>query len=130
MSTDEIEQVSTCGLVDTRQAGEASGRRWWPEAKKRQLVAETLAPGSSVSVVARRHDVNANQLFRWRREYLSGQPGGSDSRLLPVVVSGPERPALQPGMIEIELASGHRVRVCGRVDGYLLQQVLGQLTRR
>jgi len=28
------------------------------------MVAETLEPGSSVSVVARRHDVNANQLFK------------------------------------------------------------------
>jgi transposase-like protein len=29
------------------------------------MVAETLEPGASVSIVARRHDVNINQLFRW-----------------------------------------------------------------
>jgi transposase-like protein len=31
------------------------------------MVAETRA---SVSIVARRHDVNSNQLFRWRRQLL------------------------------------------------------------
>jgi transposase len=34
------------------------------------MVAETLEPGASVSIVARRHDVNSNQLFRWRRQLL------------------------------------------------------------
>ena len=32
----------------------------------RRIVAETYAPGTSVSVVARRHDINTNRLFRWR----------------------------------------------------------------
>ena len=41
---------------------------------KRQLVAETLEPGSSVSIVARRHDVNANQLFKWRHELAGSTP--------------------------------------------------------
>ena len=47
--------------VDTKHAG-AKRRRWSLEVKRR-LVAETLEPGSSVSIVARRHDVNANQLL-------------------------------------------------------------------
>src|SRR4051812_10238895 len=34
------------------------------------MVAETQAPGAAVSIVARRHDVNSNQLFRWRRQLL------------------------------------------------------------
>jgi len=34
------------------------------------MVAETLEPGASVLIVARRHDVNSNQLFRWRRQLL------------------------------------------------------------
>jgi hypothetical protein len=40
------------------------------QALKRQMVAETQVPGASVSIVARRHDVNSNQLFRWRRQLL------------------------------------------------------------
>jgi hypothetical protein len=43
-------------------------RRVWSADGKRRIVAETLAPGASVSVVARRHDVNTNMLFTWRRE--------------------------------------------------------------
>ena len=50
--------MSTCRQVDTKQAG--ARRRRWPLEVKRRLVAETLEPGSSVSIVARRHDVNAN----------------------------------------------------------------------
>ena len=37
---------------------------------------ETLLPGISVSRVARRHDVNANQLFYWRKLYREGRLGG------------------------------------------------------
>jgi hypothetical protein len=66
---DQAEQVSTSGLVDTKQVG-ATKRRQYSEALKRQMVAETQAPGASVSIVARRHDVNSNQLFRWRRQLL------------------------------------------------------------
>ena len=58
--------MSTTGLVDTKQPK----RRQYSEALKRQMVAETQAPGASVSIVARRHDVNSNQLFRWRRQLL------------------------------------------------------------
>ena len=62
--------MSTSGLVDTKQQPGATKRRQYPEALKRQMVAETQASGASVSIVARRHDVNSNQLFRWRRQLL------------------------------------------------------------
>src|SRR6185437_9871987 len=67
-------EVSTAGLVDTKRSSKRPKRRQWPEALKRRMVAETLAPGASVSVVARRHDVNANQLFKWRREMAVEEP--------------------------------------------------------
>jgi transposase-like protein len=57
---DRAEQVSTSGLVDTKQQPKS---RQYSEALKRPMVAETQAPGASVSIVARRHDVNRNQLF-------------------------------------------------------------------
>jgi transposase-like protein len=62
--------VSTSGLVDTKQQPGLTKRRQYSEALKRQMVAETQAPGALVSIVARRHDVNSNQLFRWRRQLL------------------------------------------------------------
>ena len=63
--------MSTSGVVDTKQQPSAAKRRQYSEALKRQMVAETLVPGASVSIVARRHDVNSNQLLRWRRQLFS-----------------------------------------------------------
>ena len=49
---------------------------------------ETLLPGASVSRVARRHDVNANQVFYSRKLYREGQlGGGTTTNLLPVKVT-------------------------------------------
>ncbi|MGX4727147.1 IS3 family transposase [Pseudomonas corrugata] len=46
-------------------------RRWSPE-QKLAMVRESLEPGQSVSVVARRNGINANQLFLWRKLYQDG----------------------------------------------------------
>ena len=56
---------------------EAPRRRRWSEDEKLQLVAETMEPGMSVSLVARRRGVSASQLFRWRRQFAGehGMPG-------------------------------------------------------
>jgi len=53
--------------VDTNGGKRRRRNKRWPEALKREIVAATRLPGSSVSVVARQYDVNANQIFRWRR---------------------------------------------------------------
>src|SRR4051795_3853590 len=42
-------------------------RRSWSADEKRRIVEESFRPGASVAVVARRHDLNANLLFTWRR---------------------------------------------------------------
>ncbi|MEJ0046439.1 MAG: transposase [Rhodospirillales bacterium] len=34
-----------------------------------EIVAASLAPGASVSVVARQYDVNTNLVFSWRKRY-------------------------------------------------------------
>src|SRR5438876_9330633 len=71
----------------------ATGRprnRSWPEALKREIVAASFAPGSSVSIVARQYDVNANQVFNWRKRY-SDDPRGSAvpsaPQLIPVLAA-------------------------------------------
>jgi len=107
-------------------------RRNWPEAFKRQVVAETLEPGSSVSLVARRHDVNANQLFKWRREILPKEPpaAAEGSTMLPVeIVPEPERRpprrrVERAGFIEIEFGCGARVCIRGEVAPRTLRQVI------
>src|SRR6201987_5821726 len=122
---ERAEQVSTTGLVDTKQPK----RRQYSEALKRQMVAETQVPGASVSIVARRHDVNSNQLFRWRRQLLPKAvvEGGA---MVPVEIArdggGPEgrRPgrADREGVIEIAFGCGTRVRLCGDVNLETLRQ--------
>lgn len=114
--------------------------------EKARIVAETRAPGVSVAEVARRHEVNANQVFAWRRLADQGllRPSASDGavKLLPVKVSGvrqgrlrERRPTLSSnrasaeGRIEITLADGVRVAVCGAVTGERIAQVLAALRR-
>jgi transposase len=96
------------------------------------MVTETPEAGSSVSLVARRHDVNANQLFKWRREMLPKESavateGGS---MVPVeIVAEPERrPARRrlerAGFIEIEFGCGARVCIRGEVAPTTLRRVI------
>jgi transposase len=121
--------VSTSDLVDTSADRISNNRRRrWPEAMKRQIVAETLEPGSSVSIVARRHDVNANQLFQWRRHMLAKSPAGG--ALLPVEIvpePGHGRSAESGGSIEIEFDNGARLRVRGAVAPEMLRRVIDLL---
>lgn len=53
-------------------SGGAGRRRRWTAVEKVAMVRETLEPGVSVSLVARRNGVNPNQLFHWRKLYQTG----------------------------------------------------------
>ena len=44
-------------------------RRDWPDERKIAIVSESLAPGVNVSELARRHEINPQQLFGWRRRF-------------------------------------------------------------
>jgi transposase len=112
-------------------------RRIWSEEEKRRIVAETREPGSSVSIVARRHDLNANLLFTWRRKMASASDTERDMmRLVPAVIA-PEPapaaaviPAAPSGRIEIALTGGDRVIVDSTVDAAALRRVIKALSRR
>ncbi len=45
----------------------AAARRRWTAAEKLAMVRETYEPGMSVSLVARKHGINPNQIFHWRK---------------------------------------------------------------
>ncbi len=73
-------------IVSVRVAGTKKRRRSVEERHK--IVEAALQPGASVSRVARRHDVNANQVFHWRKLYREGRLGDSTAaKLLPVRVA-------------------------------------------
>jgi transposase len=130
--------VSTKSVMDTSSSGRRRHRSW-PEALKREIVEASFASGSSVSVVARRYDVNANQVFGWRKLYRDSAPAPADPSapaLVPVTVTAAPGDAGSPPVpcaadtIEIELAGGYRVRVSSGVDGKALRRVLDVLERR
>jgi transposase len=106
--------------------------RSWPEALKREIVAATLVPGSSASVVARQYDVNVNQVFAWRKRYRAEAREPSELQLLPVTVT-PDQPTVPTpinDVIEIELSGGYRVRIGSGVKAAALRLVLDVLERR
>ena len=62
--------------------------------ERRDIVEETLVPGASVARVARRNDVNANQVFYWRKLFREGRLGISmNAQLLPVKVEAEQAAA-------------------------------------
>lgn len=130
--------VSTKAIMDT---SEKRRNKHWPESLKREIVEATLRPGTSVSVVARQYDVNANQVFGWRRRYgeaskpVAGPP--STSKLVPVTITPEPEPKVgaAPAMptsetIEIEVGGDCRVRVGPSFDGRALKRVLDVLRKR
>lgn len=132
---------------------------------------EAFRPGSSVADTARRHGLNANQLFNWRKatatcgaapmpevrlpaEASACVTGADDFVPIgvfaraedagPALIAGAQRtstsrsacdgtpsrrPAMdeRPGMIEIDLPEGARLRVDGFVNERALRRVLAAL---
>jgi transposase len=115
-------------------------RRRWTSVEKRRIIEESLQSGASVSDVARRHDVHPNLLHGWRRQaragILGGRPSrsgcGDPARFAAVTVAA--EPALAapaaaatPGVIEIEFASGARLRIIGPVEPAAASAVVAAL---
>jgi transposase len=124
----------------------ARSRRVHSAAFKDDLIARSLQPGASVSALALEAGINANLLFKWRREHLRARlgAGATSTRatpaLLPVTLSMPiaasgARAASTgnsvqgAGSIEIDL-EGARVRLRGPVDPANLRSVLQALRER
>lgn len=53
--------------------GRAHPHRTYTQEFKQQVIRETLEPGMSVSIVARRHDINANVVFGWHKQFREGK---------------------------------------------------------
>lgn len=113
---------------------------------KRELVRQCLQPGASVSSIAMAHGINANLVFKWRREHraaLAASPGpaqASGPALLPITLasSTPDGTTQTPppvptpcaranaGSIELDFA-GARLRLRGTVDQESLVALLTAL---
>jgi transposase len=154
--------------------GGRRSRRSWSDEEKQRIVAEAALPGASVADIARRHGVNANLVFNWRKtaraalsaaepnglavclQANASSPAAEHCEFMPIgvigcaededvalaagsssaVVDGTSsrretlpRPGMdeRPGVIEIDLADGVRLRVDAFVNERALRRVLAVL---
>jgi len=101
-------------------------RRRWPLEVRAQIVAECDRPGATVSGVARRHGLTAQQLFMWRRqarEAVGVAATGGRIGFVPVTVDH------QAAVIEVVLGAAV-IRVPNGVDAATLRAVVSVLTSR
>jgi len=113
--------------------------------EKLRIVKLTLEPGASAAGIALANGVNANQMFRWKRQYERGElkPRGGKraTALVPVTIAAElEAPklvessipaaALPPaGSVTIEFPGRALLSIEGPADPAVIRVVLESLTR-
>ena len=128
-------------------------RRFWSDDEKRLICRQSRVDGVSVSQVARRYDVNANLVLSWLRDErfavadddpaATGTMIEGEARFLPVEIVEHERskgaarqvPCRErgedgeaTGVLEVELACGHRLRIVGTYDPAALSKLIRSLS--
>lgn len=133
--------------MDTSTQALSSARRIRTLEEKLAIVREAGERGASVAAVARKHGVNANLVFGWRRLHqrglLEGRRHAQAVPLLPVKITTPtvlpdrasrlvtERPVRGgAGYVVVRFPGGIAVRIRGRVDRAVLATVLAALRTR
>ncbi len=118
-------------------------RRRWSSTEKERLVAASLEPGASVSVLAREAGLHPTQLYRWRRQLCVRHDAALAFAPVQIVsepavaglpaslTSSTSPPADAPmGVIEIELADGTRLRITGAADAATVSAAVGALAAK
>ena len=124
-------------------------RRVWTPEQKREIVAESLAPGLTAAEVARKHGISTGLLYTWRQRLLAGPnavitraaprfaevavaaaPPAAEPGAAPAMAASPTPPPRPAGLIEIILPGGASVRVDAEVDARALRRVLSALQER
>ena len=142
-------------MAEVEVMGRVERRRVWSDADRAALLAEVDAPGGGVPIVARRHGIAPSLLYGWRaaRKATMGMaPAAEPMEFMPLgvfrraedegpamiaapVATEPTKPAQQrgssmderPGLIEIDLPNGARVRVDAFVNQRALHRVLAAM---
>jgi transposase len=109
-------------------------RRRWSRAEKERIVAAALEPGANASEVARAAGIHTSQLFRWRQQLCERVQ--IPVAFNPVAIAaepGPVSPAPAvpetAGAIEIEFATGGRMRITGTVDARTVSALMKALAQ-
>lgn len=133
--------TSTLKAAIDRLGRPVARRRFRSVEEKIRIVEESRVPGVSVAEVARRHAVNANQVFAWRRQHEQGllgqRPRRGAVKLLPVQIrEEPTDPcvavprATEAGREErwdVVLPEGIQIVIRGAFALQRLQQLLSML---
>ncbi|MDF2369070.1 transposase [Sneathiella sp.] len=142
MSDKEIAPTSTGYVPSVKSMPEA--RRNFRRADKKRIVAEAMAPGASVSGIARRYGIDSPLLFRWKREFappapepvflpatVSDGPDQTGATSLPAraQVAGPVIVERSPQEIEVELVGGRRLRFTRDVEAGMVRAMIALLER-
>ena len=127
---------SLMSLDDQATSIKGHKRRSWTIEEKRRIIEESLEPGASIAKVARRYNMNANQLCTWRRLY-GVQPATMQAlaSILPVTVEPEVQSTVTDvstttSQIEIVLTEGDRIIVWSDVEMAALSRVLKTLSQR
>jgi transposase len=116
---------------------ETGRRRRWSEDEKLKIVLESLQASRQVSATGRRHGISRSQLLQWRRLFRAKQEGRADqpTGFIPAVVVAEPEAAMPTSAelvtgdaIEIEFATGARMRIIGAIDAATLTAAVAALT--
>jgi transposase len=128
--------VSGVDIVTRTMITSVQRRRRWSRAEKERIVAAALGPGVVASEVAREAGIHTSQLFRWRQQLCKRAPAPvafnpvavapvQEAAALPLPAPPPE----QAGTVEIEFATGGRMRITGSVDASTVSALVKALAK-
>ena len=125
---------TSTGEVRKNTSARSGKRRMRTFEEKRRIVEEVLRGHESVALVARRHEVNANLVFSWKRQYEKGLLEPSGTALVPVKVRKQSVTARSSRTadecVEIELGAGKCLRLRGELALTMLDRLVAALCER
>jgi transposase len=124
------------GQIGRLEVVELGRRRRWSEDEKLKIVLESLQSPRQVSATARRYGVSRSLLLKWRRSFRPQQQAASGRQVgfMPATVIAEPEPATAAsvpasgGTIEIEFATGTRMRIAGAVDAATVSAAVAALS--
>ena len=124
------------GQVGRLEVVETGRRRRWSEDEKLKIVLESLQAPRQISATARRYGISRSLLIRWRRSFRPEQRRSAEQQVgfVPAMVVAESKPTVPApegpaggGAIEIELATGVRMRITGAIDAATLKAAVAAL---
>lgn len=117
-------------------------RRRWSTEEKLQILAQSIAPGSSATLTCKMHGISSGQFYTWRKQFRSGELTGFVPALMAPEPASPPAPDLRPdpppvepavepaaaSLIEVELPTGVKLRVPSDAGEAALRRIFAALS--